>query len=225
MRIETKNDCVVIALTGWGHDFSWLEPSERGSTVFLAESRDHLSEIVKKHMGQKVVLCGWSLGGIHALEFATQNQGIQGLICLGTTSRFCGNSTDLHAASSASLLAMKRGLDKNKRGLGEKFIQLVHGDEEPALLESFLSIEDDFLKQGLEALSTIDLDSSLGELNIPTMVLHGRLDSLIPFAAGEKLASLIPDSKFVEVEQGGHNFVFSRDVFLEQRISEFLDNL
>jgi pimeloyl-ACP methyl ester carboxylesterase len=57
------------------------------------------------------------------------------------------------------------------------------------------------------------------------MVLHGRLDSLIPFAAGQKLASLIPYSEFVEVEQGGHDFVFSRDAFLEQRISEFLDSL
>ncbi len=225
MKIETKSDCVVIALTGWGHDFSWLEPSDMSATVLLAKSRDHLSDIWKEHLGRKVVLCGWSLGGIYALDFAIRNQDVQGLICLGTTSRFCGDLRDIHAATPASLLAMKRGLDKNKRGLGEKFIKLVHGNAESALLERFMRIEDSFLKHGLEVLSTIDLDSSLSEINIPTMVLHGRQDSLIPFAAGERLACLIPDSRFVEVEQGGHNFVFSRDTVWEKGISEFLDNL
>lgn len=45
----------------------------------------------------------------------------------------------------------------------------------------------------------------LRELNLPTLVVHGKLDPLIPFAHGHKLAESIPGSRELWLEDMGHD--------------------
>jgi pimeloyl-ACP methyl ester carboxylesterase len=44
----------------------------------------------------------------------------------------------------------------------------------------------------------------LGEIGVPTLVLHGTEDPLFPVGHGETLAREIPDARLVTVEQMGH---------------------
>ena len=45
----------------------------------------------------------------------------------------------------------------------------------------------------------------LKSLNVPTMVLHGSVDNLIPAPCGKDTAELIPNAQYVEVENWGHD--------------------
>ena len=45
---------------------------------------------------------------------------------------------------------------------------------------------------------------SLKELRVPTLVIHGREDPLLPFAAGEETARLIPGARLIAVDGLGH---------------------
>lgn len=45
----------------------------------------------------------------------------------------------------------------------------------------------------------------LSALNVPTFVMHGRDDPLIPFAAGEDCARNIPGAKLLLIDGWGHN--------------------
>lgn len=47
--------------------------------------------------------------------------------------------------------------------------------------------------------------SKAKSLRVPTLVVHGNLDNVIPFALGKKLADAIADARFVAVEGAGHN--------------------
>ena len=45
----------------------------------------------------------------------------------------------------------------------------------------------------------------LGKVAVPTLVLHGKADPLVPYACGQDTARRIPDSRFVGFEGMGHD--------------------
>ena len=44
----------------------------------------------------------------------------------------------------------------------------------------------------------------LGEVRVPTLVLHARGDDVVPLSAGKILAAEIPDAEFVELDSANH---------------------
>jgi pimeloyl-ACP methyl ester carboxylesterase len=47
--------------------------------------------------------------------------------------------------------------------------------------------------------------SMLQDLKLPTLVIHGRADPLLPFACGEDTAACIPDARFLPIDGLGHD--------------------
>lgn len=61
----------------------------------------------------------------------------------------------------------------------------------------------------------LDRYDSLGRapsVTVPTLVVHGRLDPLIPSAMGEALAVALPQARFVVVDRG-HNDIRDRELW------------
>jgi len=48
--------------------------------------------------------------------------------------------------------------------------------------------------------------AALGQLEIPTLVLHGSADTLIDPSGGRRTAEAIPGARFVEIEGMGHDY-------------------
>lgn len=58
--------------------------------------------------------------------------------------------------------------------------------------------------QLLEMRAKLDVSHLLGDVRVPTLVIHGREDNVVPVAEGRLLASAIPDAQFVELESKNH---------------------
>jgi pimeloyl-ACP methyl ester carboxylesterase/DNA-binding CsgD family transcriptional regulator len=56
----------------------------------------------------------------------------------------------------------------------------------------------------LRARATIDVVELLEEIRVPTLVLHGRDDHVVPVAEGRLLAARIPGAEFVELDSRNH---------------------
>lgn len=77
-----------------------------------------------------------------------------------------------------------------------------------------------------ESLHGVDLRSRLGQIKVPTLILHGRHDP-VPLAASEAIAARIPGSRLVVFEDSGHalyteeteKFVAEMDAFLPSEAS------
>jgi pimeloyl-ACP methyl ester carboxylesterase len=62
----------------------------------------------------------------------------------------------------------------------------------------------------------------LEKINVPTLVIHARDDTLIPFSHGENSASRIPQARLIAFPTGGHLiFIFEREK-VAQHISRFV---
>jgi len=55
-----------------------------------------------------------------------------------------------------------------------------------------------------EVFGRLDVRSLLPQVRVPTLVLHGRHDGVVPFAEGRILATGIPDARFVPLESRNH---------------------
>lgn len=47
----------------------------------------------------------------------------------------------------------------------------------------------------------------VAQINVPSLVLHGTADKVVPFAAGVELDETLPNSQLIAYEGSGHNFV------------------
>ena len=50
-----------------------------------------------------------------------------------------------------------------------------------------------------------DRSSALAKLRLPTLVVHGKADPLVPFAAGEATASAVPGARLASINTLGHD--------------------
>jgi non-heme chloroperoxidase len=75
----------------------------------------------------------------------------------------------------------------------------------------------------VEAFSRTDFRADLAKFNIPTLVIHGDSDAIVPFeASGKRTHDVVPGSKLVLVENAPHGLnVTHRDQF-NQALLDFL---
>jgi pimeloyl-ACP methyl ester carboxylesterase len=56
----------------------------------------------------------------------------------------------------------------------------------------------------LEILKTVDLSDAASKLKIPTLILHGRYDQIIPLKDSEALAASMPNGVLEVLPEAGH---------------------
>jgi pimeloyl-ACP methyl ester carboxylesterase/predicted glycosyltransferase len=79
----------------------------------------------------------------------------------------------------------------------------------------------DILAAALAELGKKSVLDLLPALRVPTLILHGTADRLVPYRVGEAMAAAIPDARLCTFEHGGHGLP-GRDMFkVNQLICDF----
>lgn len=238
-----------VMLHGWGlHGGIWddcapeLEQRVRISKIDLpghgrsprlrgVADMDALVEIVARHCPRRMSLMGWSLGGMIAMEIARRlPRRVERLLLVATTPRFVTAPDWPCGVDPIVLSNFGAGLTEDYRRTVRDFLALqVRGDERASELlrqlrkRVFAHGDPDptALAQGLDLLAETDLRENLDQLACPALVLSGERDRLTPPEAGIRLASLIPNAHYVEIEKAAHApFLSHRREFISA-IAEF----
>ena len=72
------------------------------------------------------------------------------------------------------------------------------------------------------AVGAFDVHDRLDEIRVPTLVVHGTADRVVPIENGELLAEGIPDAEFVRVDGAPHLVFIERADQVNERLTEFL---
>ena len=86
------------------------------------------------------------------------------------------------------------------------------------LIESLLSTIRNF-----NMYSTLEMYSRVGESNIPTLVIWGTLDGVVPYSTSNRIKEIIPQAKLVTIEEGTHDITYRQPSQVGEAISIFLD--
>ncbi|RIK05228.1 MAG: alpha/beta hydrolase [Acidobacteria bacterium] len=167
------------------------------------------------------VINGWSLGGAVATAAAAQlGERASALVLTGGASpRYTATDDWPHGGTVADVEGVLAGAAANRaetfRGVAAAVCAQDPGE---AVLES---IWDMFMSMGprgddsLRDLATIDLRKEIAALEVPILLLHGRLDAFVPFSGAEAVPALNDRAEVVEFPSSGHApFLEERDRYL-----------
>ncbi len=238
----------LVLLHGWGmHARVWdevaseLAPSFRVHNVELpghGESPtcvpytlDALCAALAVKLPAQASVCGWSMGGQVALNWALAAPAqVVRLVLIASTPRFvrepgweCGMEVatfdgfarDLVANPEATLqrfiLLLAQG-DRAARAVARRLRELVvaHGVPDAAALAA-----------GLRILRQTDLRADLSRIDQPVLILHGERDNVVPLAAGKFMQHALPHATLEVISGAAHAPFIAQPHIVAQRIAEF----
>lgn len=221
------------------HELSLLDTSScyGDTTEHLASAYDtenisqyarHLITLLNRINGD-CTLVGWSTGGIIALEaVAWCKHVINKLVLISGAARFCSGPDYVFGQPLSVIRAMFRGLggdaEKVLRGF---FTDVSHpficdNDTIRSKIRAATKIGVNELQNGLNYLRHSDLRNDLWKVYVPTLILHGEEDHIVPWQAGKFLADNIKNSTWILQRGIGHDLPVRHPGIISGYISEFL---
>lgn len=125
-------------------------------------------------------VAGFSMGGMIAQTLALRHP--ERILSLASLSSATGNpATGLGRLGTIWKIIRPRGPARTKEEAREEMREIL-----------------------LAILASGNRSEALGQIRVPTLVIHGTADPLLPFAAGEETAAVIPGARLEPVEGMGH---------------------
>jgi pimeloyl-ACP methyl ester carboxylesterase len=174
--------------------------------------------MLAQHVG-KATLVGNSLGGWIAVDFAVQYPAmVEKLVLVDSAGIPWQQATtvDLNPSSVAGTRLLLESLFYDKKVVTDQFVLQVFTDH--------LRNSDGYtIQRTLAGFSSPQFeDKKLDSIHVPTLVVWGRQDELIPLASGEKFRDGIAGAKLVVLEQCGHVPQIEKPAEFNQALLEFL---
>ena len=179
----------------------------------IAEMGQDTAELLAALELETAHVVGISMGGMIAQELALAHPERLRSLTLGCT--YCGGlGSQLMPEESARMLmaAMASG-DREQaiRAAWEVNLSPTFRADEShyaAFREMATAVPtpNQTIELQVQAIFGHDTSARLGEISTPTLIVHGTVDGVLPFANGELIASLMPAARFETFEDVGHMF-------------------
>jgi 3-oxoadipate enol-lactonase len=205
--LEESFDVVAFDNRGIGLSARISEP------FTIAEMAVDTAELLDALELESAHVAGISMGGMIAQELALSHPGRLRSLTIGCS--YCGGegSQLMPQENAEKLLGAFASGDRD---------QAIRAGYEVNLSPSFRADEDAFaafhematsvpaarevIQLQLQAIIGHDTSARLGQIETPTLIVHGTVDGVLPFANGEQIARLMPAARFEVLEDVGHMF-------------------
>ena len=228
-----------LEVESWSQNFRVIAPDFRGfgdSPMFEGEfsmagcAEDVADLVATLGIRENILLLGLSMGGYIAFEFVRRYPGmLSGLILVGTQP-----AADSDAAKQARYETAEFVRRDGTSALADRLIPRFLGKTTLATKRTVVetlrrliqSSSPDVVAQASYGLaSRSDSTPLLNEIKIPTLIIAGAEDAIIPFAQVETMHREIRESDLVVVEQCGHLINLEQPKLFGRVVSDFINRL
>jgi len=199
-RLSRRFEVIVCGLRGDRF------PTGGGWACDMADHAHDLSTLISKLGLERPTVMGVSFGGAVALELAVeQPHKIGSLIVHGAEARFRTS-----VASTIARRVLERFPLPSDNGFVNQFFNLLHGGKpEPGPLAEFVvercwETDQSVMARRLGLLESFDVSDRLWRVDVPTLVVAGSRDVIVPVARQQALAASIPGARFATLDGAGH---------------------
>lgn len=164
----------------------------------------------------KAHVAGMSMGGMIAQTFCIEHP--DRALSLTSMSSTTGDRRYAFAASPGALRALLRPTPRTRDEYAERTLEMssaIGGKTHPPEVDLLKRIGHESFDRGTNPagfarqLAAICASGSrrkaLAQLRLPTLVIHGTQDPLVPASAGRATAALVPNARFLELGDMGHD--------------------
>jgi pimeloyl-ACP methyl ester carboxylesterase/DNA-binding CsgD family transcriptional regulator len=241
LQFDLESPCWRHLVLDFGRLGRLVRYDERGSGLsdwevedFSIEARTADLEAVANELGlERFALIGMSQGGLAAITYAARHpERLSHLVLLGCHARgpLAGDPSPERVAEYDAIRALVRVGWAREDALYRHVLtrQMMPGgsDEQMRWFDDLMRITsstDNVLRQR-EARAYTDLTGLLPRIRVPTLVLHARGDSAVPFEYGRELAGGIPGARLVPLDTDNH-IIPGHDPAWPQLMAELRDFL
>ena len=218
-------------------EYEVLRPDNRGTgdsdvpegPYTIADMAADARAVLDDHGVDRVHVCGASMGGMIAQEVALTDDRVASLTLL-CTSPGGENAVEMPAEVQEHIFSPPEDADAHERirYLMEPAVSDDFYEREPGLVEQIVDwrLTGDATPTGRKAqaaaVAEFDATDRLGELSVPTLVLHGTDDRVLPVENAELLSTHLPHATVELIEGGPHLFFIEERDGINARIRSFL---
>jgi len=205
--LEARFECVVFDNRGVGLSGAAEEP------FTIADLADDAAGLLDALGIESAHVLGISMGGMVAQELALGRPERVRSVVLGCT--YCGgpearlmDPTDLGQLAEAFASGE---FDRMVRAMWETNLSPGFRAEE-SRYEAFREMAEaapvprETIEKQLQAIFAHDTSARLGGLDLPTLVVHGTEDRILPVVNGRQIAALVPGARLEILDATGHLF-------------------
>ncbi|MEO8285583.1 MAG: alpha/beta fold hydrolase [Chloroflexota bacterium] len=226
-RLGQDAHLIAPDMPGFGQSADLEDESKNANMDAYA---DTLADWLNAKGLDKVVLAGHSMGGYVAFAFARRHpEMLQGLILVSTKA---GSDTEAGREGRYKQAAAveERGAQAVVDAMLPKLFAPATYNDKPELVEQIRAVMLNQDRQGIIAAlyamaGRPDSTPGLSEITVPTLVITGAEDAIIPAPEAEILVSNIKGSKHVPIEAAGHMTMLEQPEAFGDAVSAFLRKL
>jgi pimeloyl-ACP methyl ester carboxylesterase len=172
----------------------------------LGDHAQDLACLIEQLDLERPTVFGVSFGGAIALELAADKPHRLGaLVVQGVAARFRAT-----LGATIARRVLERFPLPNNNGFVNQFFNVLHGGRpEPGPLVDFVvercwETDQSVMAHRIALLESFDVADRLWRIDVPTLVLAGTRDVVVPPAEQRALAAAIPGARFILLEGAGH---------------------
>src|SRR5215208_3197556 len=198
----------------------------------MRDLADDLAALLGELKVEKAHVLGASFGGFVAQEFALAHPERARSLILSCTS-YGGPGHRPPAPETLAAIASTKGLDTEERvrenlllAFSPRFVT-----EQPEEVERVIGLraENDvpehvYLRQ-LQAAVAFDAAARVGAINVPTLVITGDEDVIVPHENSLNLAAAVPGASLRVIGGGSHAFFIEQPEEFNRAVVEFIEQL
>jgi pimeloyl-ACP methyl ester carboxylesterase/acyl-CoA thioesterase FadM len=222
---------VMAKLTGWRRiapDLRGMGLSDLADRYSMADYADDLAALLDALNAAQAVICGLSMGGYIAFEMLRRHRERVKALILCNTRAEADSEEGRRKRDEMIELLEREGPSALAETMIPKLLAPLSLGAMPQVVEHLKSMitgsPADGLAGALRAMrDRPDSTPLLTEIAVPTLVIAGRDDQLIPPAASRKMAEAIPNAQFTLIPDAGHLAPLEQPVATSRVIAEFLE--
>lgn len=224
---DLKHYTRIIAPDLRGHGQSDAVPGPYSISLLADDCVDLMGHL---NVAPPFVVSGLSMGGYIAFEiYRRYSEHVGGLIL--TATRAAGDSEDGKINRDKTIkLVREQGIEALIEGMLPK---LVSSKTAASQSELMLFIQDMMMETSVEgvvgALAAMrdrpDSTSMLNQIQVPTLIIHGQDDQIIPVAEAKAMAKEIPNAELVIIPGAGHVPNLEQPDSYNDAVIDFLDSV
>jgi pimeloyl-ACP methyl ester carboxylesterase len=196
----------------------------------MADYADDLATLLSALRLEKAVVCGLSMGGYIAFEMLRRHRDrVAGLILINTRAE-PDNETAMKGRDNMISLVERDGAGALADLMMPKLLGPSSMAAMPRVVDHVRTMICGTPTKGLVgALKAMrereDSTSLLPTIDVPTLVVGGRDDQLMPVSTARQLARGIPGAQFTLIPEAGHVTPLEQPIALSRVVGEFLESL